>query len=171
MGRLDRESDILRDEAGVVIGRRTEHPLAHLFKSVPMGSADLPGMGLLPEMRHLLAIHVFDNLHCSPPRDPAYVYREPKRRPVGVHAGAGGVWVPVTHADDPAFLEDRGSVTVADVRDWTEERLRAQETAIAAERTRQRLVAQADPHITTPAQAGEGATPTPTGEGVSDGRA
>ncbi len=167
MGKLNRESDILRDEAGIVVGRRTEHPLAHLFKSVPMGSADLPGMGLLPEMRHLLAIHVFDNLRCSPPRDPAYVYREPKRRPAGTHAGAGGVWVPVAHAEDPAFAEDRSSVTVADVTDWSPERLRAQEIAIAAERTRQSLVANADPHITTPAQAGEGDTPTPAGEGVS----
>lgn len=165
MGRLNRESDILRDEAGVVVSRRTEHPLADLFKAVPMG-ANLPGMGLLPEMRQLLAIHVFDNLRCSPPRDPLYVYREPHRRPTGTHAGAGGVWVPVAHAEDPAFTENSHTVTVADVSDWSEERLKAQELAIKAERTRQRLIQQADPHIQTPAQAGEGAAPTPAGEGV-----
>lgn len=166
MGRLNRESDILRDEAGIVIGRRTEHPMSWVFKSVPMGSENMPGMGLLAEMRHLLAIHVFDNLHCSPPQNPAYVYKEPKNVPRGTHAGAGGVWVPIAHADDPAFAETAGSVTVSDVTDWSPERLKAQEIAIAAERTRQNLVAQADPHITTPAQAGEGDTPTPTGEGV-----
>lgn len=166
MGRLNQESDILRDEAGIIVGRRTEHPLAHLFKSVPMGSKELPGMGLLPEMRHLLAIHVFDNLRCSPPRDPLYVYKEPKRKPRGTHAGAGGVWVPIALADDPAFAEAPDAVTVANVAGWSEERLKAQEFAIAAERARQKLVAQADPHITTPEQAGEGGSPTPAGEGV-----
>lgn len=166
MGRMNRESDIVRDEAGVVIGRHQRHPLADLFKSVPMGSANLPGMRMPPEMEHLLAIHVFDNLRCSPPRDPLYVYREPTRRPVGAHAGAGGVWVPVSQLKNVAFAEDTETVTVADVSDWSEERLRAQEIAIAAERTRQKMVAQADPHIQTPAQAGEGDTPTPAGEGV-----
>lgn len=166
MARLNQESDIIRDEAGIVIGRRTEHPFAHLLKAVPMGNADMPGMGLPPEMRHLIAIHVWDNLRCSPPRDPLYVYKEPKRRPRGTHAGAGGVWVPMEHANDEAFVEESGTVTVADVGGWSEDRLKAQEIAIAAERTRQKLVAQADPHITTPEQAGEGPNPTPTGEGV-----
>lgn len=166
MGRLNRESDIVRDEEGIVIGRRTQHPYAGLFKAVPMGSKDMPGMSFPVEFQHLLAIHVFDNLRCSPPRDPLYVYREPRRRPQGSHAGAGGVWVPVKLANDPAFVEETGTVQVANVTDWSEERLRAQEIAIAAERTRQKLITQADPHIQTAAQAGEGPDPTPAGEGV-----
>lgn len=165
MGRLNAESDILRDEAGIVVGRRSEHPLAHLFKAVPLGPG-LPGMGMLPEHRHLLAIHVFDNLRCSPPRDPLYVLREPKNVPVGTHAGAGAVWVPVAHAADPAFVESRESVRIADVRGWSADRLKAQQAAIQAELIRQRLVEQADPHITTPEQAGEGDVPTPPGDGL-----
>lgn len=162
-----KKADIIRDEAGIVVGRRERHPLADLFKAVPMGAEGMPGMRMPPEMEHLLAIHVFDNLKCSPPQDPLYVYREPKRRPLGAHAGADGVWVPTSETKDPAFAEDRRTVSVVDVTDWSEERLAAQEIVIKAERTRQKMVAQADPHITTPAQAGEGDSPTETGEGVS----
>lgn len=167
MGKLNQESDIVRDEAGIVTGRRTQHPLAGLFRAVPMGGANMPGMTLPVEIRHLLAIHTFDNLRCSPPKNPLYVYREPKFVPKGSHAGAGGVWVPVALADDPAFTETDTTVTVADVRDWSAERLKAQELAIKHERIRQNLITQGDPHIQTAAQAGEGTDPTPAGEGMS----
>ena len=138
-----------------------------MLKSIPMGTANMPGMSLPPEIRHLIAIHVWDNLRCSPPRDPLYVYREPRGMPAGARAaGAGGVWVPIKHANDDAFAEDTEKIMVADVTDWTPQRLEAQRLAIAAEERRQRLIAQADPHIHTAAQAGEGDTPTPAGEGV-----
>lgn len=166
MGKLHAESDIVRDEAGIVVGRHTEHPYAPLLKQIPMGGANMPGMGLLPEMRQLIAIHIWDNLRCSGPRDPLYVLREPKNVPRGAGRDAASLWVPVSKLDDPAFVESDGSVTVADVRDWSPQRLKAQKIAIAAEERRQRMVAQADPHIVTPAQAGEGDTPTPPGEGA-----
>lgn len=160
------DSDIVRDEAGIVVGRHTEHPYADLLKQIPMGGANMPGMDLPAEMRHLIAIHIWDNLRCSGPRDPLYVLREPTNVPKGAGRRAASVWVPVSKLDDPAFAESDESVTVADVRDWSPERLKAQKIAIAAEERRQKMVAQADPHIQTPAQAGEGDTPTPGGEGV-----
>lgn len=148
---------IIRDEQGIVVGRRRRHPLADLFKDVPMGGTapNMPGMGILPEMQHLLAIHTFDNLRCSPPKDPRYVHKTPKNVPRGTHRGAPGLWVPIALANDPAFEETEDTVTIPDPAGWSPQKIAAMETALAAEKIEQTLVEQADAHITTPEQAGK----------------
>lgn len=146
---------IIRDEAGIVVAMRDRHPLADLFRWVPMGASNLPGMGIQPELQHLLAIHVFSNLRCDyDPERALYDYREPKRR-AGMHATAGGVWVPKGVQDDEAFAESEDSVTIPDPTGWTPQKLAAMKTAVRAEEIKQKAVEQADPHITTRAEAGE----------------
>lgn len=160
---VKRKQDMVLED-GVIVGRRNEHPHADLFKDVPMGGANLPNMNLPPEFRHLLAIHIFDNLDCSLPRNPRYVHRQPDKVPEGTHAGAGGVWVPTAQADDPAFAEVAASITVPDPAHWSDEKLNAAELVIKRERMQRKLVAQADPHITTKAEAAGTDEPTPTGQ-------
>lgn len=147
---------ILRDEEGIIVGRRRRHPLADLFKDVPMGTSNMPGMSMGPDIEHLLAIHVFDNMKCRyDPDRSLYVHRTPKKRPAGTHKGAPGVWVPKTVADDPAFEEDPETIEVPDPTGWSPAKLAAAKTAIVAEENAQRMVEQADPHITTREDAGE----------------
>ena len=146
---------IIRDEEGVVVDRRHRHPLADWLRCMPLGSSNLPGMNMDAMIEQRIAIHVFDNLHCSPPRDPAYVYRTPKQKPRGTHAAAPGVWVPVGLLEDEAFEESEESVTIPDPTDWSPAKLQAMKTAIVQEEAKQRLVEQADPHIQTREDAGE----------------
>lgn len=65
---------ILRDpQTGVVVGRRKQHPSAHLLTAIPAGSPDFPDMppfNMPPEMKQLLAVHLFDNLYPGLPLPP-----------------------------------------------------------------------------------------------------
>ncbi|WP_062368035.1 hypothetical protein ACK8HH_17075 [Gordonia sp. LUNF6] len=65
---------ILRDDQGVVVGRRTQHPHSHLLTAIPTANPDYPGMppfNMPAEMKQLIAIHVFDNLYPGLPEPPA----------------------------------------------------------------------------------------------------
>lgn len=66
---------LIRDKHGVVVGRRAKHPYAGLLTAVPMTSADHPDAQIPPanlpeELKHLIAVHVFDNLYPGLPLPP-----------------------------------------------------------------------------------------------------
>lgn len=65
---------ILRDpQTGVVVGRRNQHPHAHLFTAIPTANPDYPGMppfNMPDEMKQLIAVHFFDNLYPGLPLPP-----------------------------------------------------------------------------------------------------
>lgn len=66
---------LIRDKNGVVVGRRSQHPYTRLLTAIPMSSADypdaqIPPMNMPEEVKHLLAIHVFDNLYPGLPLPP-----------------------------------------------------------------------------------------------------
>ncbi|KXP00912.1 hypothetical protein [Tsukamurella pseudospumae] len=71
---------IHRNADGVVVARETRHPLAHYFRSVPMGEG-LPDMSMTEHTAQVLAMHVFDNLDCSAPRQPRYKAIPPEHGP------------------------------------------------------------------------------------------
>lgn len=55
-------------KTGVMLGRSAQHPLSSLFTAVPNSSVDYPDADLPPfnppeEFKHILAIHIFDNLY------------------------------------------------------------------------------------------------------------
>lgn len=113
--RRNRHRGLIRNADGVVIARRDEHPLAHLFEAVPSYDPAtqnaLPPMHMPPEFRQLLAIHIFDNLRCAPPADDA-VYRLVKNKVADAPLGlAGALWVPHSVPDEvfePEPVEDDG---------------------------------------------------------------
>lgn len=71
---------IHRNADGIVVARETRHPLAHYFRSIPMGEG-LPDMSLTEHTAQLLSVHVFDNLDCSAPRMPRYKAVPPEHGP------------------------------------------------------------------------------------------
>lgn len=145
--RSDRLSGIRRDPAtGVVIARESRHPLADLFRSAPMGQG-LPGMNIPAEAEHILAIHIFDNLNCSPPRNPKYKARKDKEqiRSTGID---GVKWVPTNAPDadedaDPEAAAD--DIVVADISGYNAMQLEAMKAQIREEEIKRKLAEQADP--------------------------
>lgn len=139
----DKLSGIRRDATtGIVLAREQRHPLADLFRSVPMGTG-LPGMKLPIEVEHLLAIHIFDNLDCSPPQNPLYKARPDKdaERALGM---PGVIWVPINTPDDPDTPDDDGTVVIADVAEYSERQLEAMKAQIRQVEIARKLAAQAD---------------------------
>ncbi|MEV0080900.1 hypothetical protein AB0H58_31195 [Nocardia neocaledoniensis] len=139
----DKLSGIRRDpHSGIVLAREQRHPLADLFRSVPMGTG-LPGMRMPIEAEHLLAIHIFDNLDCSPPQNPLYKARPDKDalRSTGM---PGVVWVPINTPDDPEDPAPPEAVMVADIGDYTPAQLEAMKAQIKQIELERRLSAQAD---------------------------
>ncbi|MFT4087401.1 MAG: hypothetical protein QM658_09650 [Gordonia sp. (in: high G+C Gram-positive bacteria)] len=95
---------LIRDREGVVLARTAEHPLAYLFEAIPSydpaSEKPLPPMHMPPEMRQIIAIHVFDNLKCGGPGEDA-VYRLVKNKTTDAPMGlAGAMWVPKSVPDD-----------------------------------------------------------------------
>lgn len=143
MGRFD---GIHRDpKTGVTIARRDKHPLAGLFKAIPSGAGEIP-INIPDELHHLLAIHIFDNLRCSPPNQPLYKYRQSAVNP---EAGMnGGLWVPIDAPDEefaPAGPNADLPVPAEEINMWTPEKMAAMKTAMRAKEIRDKLAEGADP--------------------------
>ena len=147
---------MVRDpKTGVVHARKHEHPLRHVFEAVPNGTA-IP-FNMPPEMQQVLAIHVFDNLRCSPPADDA-VYRlvRAKANP-DAPLGTGGVmWVPKTVPDSTFDRPDVqvGAVAVEgipDIEDLDDAQLDALEARIADRKIAQTQAANLDVPVETEA--------------------
>lgn len=140
----DKLSGIRRDpNNGIVLAREQRHPMADLFRSVPMGTG-LPGMRMPIEAEHLLAIHIFDNLDCSPPRSPLYKARPDKDalRSTGM---PGYIWVPINTPDDPADPStDDEPVMVADIGEYNDRQIAAMKVQIEEIERRRKMIAQAD---------------------------
>ena len=139
----DKLSGIRRDPTtGIVTAREQRHPLADLFRSVPMG-VGLPGMRMQVEAEQLLAIHIFDNLDCSPPRTPLYKPRADTDalRSTGM---PGVLWVPINTPDDPDAPPVDEPVMVADIGTYTPAQLEAMKAQIKQIEMERRLIAQAD---------------------------
>ena len=158
MGRLD---GITRDSNGIVLSRRDVHPLAYLFRAIPSGLENT-NFSMPAEMTHLLAIHLFDNLDCSPPRAPKYKYRESAD---SQHEGLGGEWVPDSAPDeDYAAAAFGGAVEIpGDIDEWSQAKRDAVKLAIRAAEIKAKMVQQADP-----AMPDSGAVPVVSTEPVVD---
>lgn len=134
---------VLRDpKTGIVIARKRRHPLADLFIDAPMGQG-LPGMHMAPEAEHILAIHVFDNLDCSPPRNPKYK-RRLDRDSVASLGQKRYIYVPINEPDDGNDVAEE-VVEVADISHYDDDQLAAMEVQIQQVKVRKKLVEQADP--------------------------
>lgn len=140
MGSLD---GITRDKDGIVLSRRDVHPLAYLFRALPSG-LDGTYFTLPPEIHHLLAIHIFDNLDCSPPRAPKYKYREAAN---AQHEGQGGDWVPDSAPDEDYAAAAFGAAVEipGDIDEWSQAKRDAVKLAIRAAEIKSKMVQQADP--------------------------
>ena len=139
----DKLSGIRRDpNTGIVLARERRHPLADLFRNVPMGQG-LPGMKMMPEAEHLLAIHAFDNLQCSPPRDPLYKART-DRDALAATGIAQVIWVPINTPDPEDEPPVETTVVVADISGYTPAQIEAMKAQIREEEIRRKLSAQAD---------------------------
>ncbi|MRH85989.1 hypothetical protein GFY24_00665 [Nocardia sp. SYP-A9097] len=142
--RADRLDGIRRDpETGIVYARESRHPLADWFRSVPMGQG-LPGMQMPPEIQHLLAIHVFDNLRLPAPTDALYKPRRDKNATAATGHDAV-TWVPIG-APDEGQGEDitEAPVLVADITGYTPAQIAAMKAQIRQEEIRQKMLAQSD---------------------------
>lgn len=143
----DRLSGIVRDKTtGIVLTRSQRHPLADLFMSAPMGPGNLPGMNIPYEAHHILAIHVFDNLDCSPPRNPLYKFRRnlEQERSTGI---PGALWVPVNTPDKEYEPVADEVVEVVDITDYTPMQIEAMKAQIREKEIRDKLTANLDPHV------------------------
>ena len=131
---------IHRNADGVVVARETRHPLAHYFRSVPMGEG-LPDMSLTEHTAQVLAMHVFDNLDCSAPRMPRYKAIAPEHGP-DVWDNPPR-WVPIKDEEeesrvgrDPVEDPDFDASRVPDFSDLSEEELDVAESRLLARRNR-----------------------------------
>lgn len=134
---------VLRDpKTGIVIARKDRHPLADLFIDAPMGQG-LPGMHMAPEAEHILALHIFDNLRCSPPQDPLYKRRLDKDS-VASLGQKRFIWVPIKEPDDGNDVVDE-VIEVDDISHYTPDQRAAMKVQIRQLEVRDKLVEQADP--------------------------
>ncbi|WP_282775864.1 hypothetical protein [Nocardia sp. CC201C] len=142
--RSDKLDGIRRDKAtGIVLAREHRHPLADWLRSVPMGTG-LPGMQMPPEIEHLLAIHLFDNLRLPAPTAPLYTPRVDKaaRRDIGKDAV---IWVPIGTPEEEETEPVTGQpVTIADISDYTPAQLAAMKAAIRRAEIEAKMVEQSD---------------------------
>lgn len=160
MGRFD---GITKDpKTGITLARRDKHPLAGLFKAIPSGAGNIP-INIPDELHHLLAIHIFDNLRCTPPNQPLYKYREAAVNP---EAGLnGGLWVPIDEPDEDYAPDEEAfelPVSQEEISMWSPKNVQAMKLAIRAKEIRDKLAEGADPVPPTPAAPEDepgGATP------------
>lgn len=153
-GNQQRNRGMVRDKkSGVVLAREQEHPQRYVFESIPNGTP-IP-FHMDPEMQQVLAIHVFDNLKCSPPGDDA-VYRlvRSKANP-GAPLGTGGVvWVPKTVPDsafEPEQVEPLLVEGVPDIESLDDAQLDALQVRIADRKIAQSQAANLDVPVETDA--------------------
>lgn len=145
--KTDHLAGIVRDpKTGIVLARTIRHPLADLFMSAPMGQG-LPALNIHPfnEISQILAIHMFDNLDCSPPRDPKYKWR-PNNAQVRATGLPGVLWVPI-NTPDPEPTVAAEPVEVADISEYSTEQLAVLKSQIRQVEIRQKLINNLDPHV------------------------
>ena len=146
MAKADKDGIIRDRRTGIVLARKDRHPLADLFKDVPMGEG-LPGLHMgLPEVEHLLAIHVFDNLGCSPPQEPLYK-AVPDRESLTATGSDRVLWVPVATPDPVPAEEADEQIFVADISDYNADQMAALEFQIQQKKIADKMLEQADPHV------------------------
>lgn len=159
MGKID---GIIRDpETGVVIARRDRHPLADLLRAIPSGAGGVE-FSMPPELQHIIAIHLFDNLKCSPPTNPLYEYREPTVGHSGLNTGHDTSWVPVGAVANPAAVV-ADPISLPDPAGWSAEKLHAMKLAIRNEEIQQKLILSTD--VVADPDANSGPNPTAAGGG------
>lgn len=143
----DKLSGIVRDkQTGIVLARTQRHPLADLFRSAPMGMGNMPGMNIPAEAEHILAIHIFDNLDCSPPRRPKYKYRVNKEQVTSTGI-PGALWVPIDAPDEDYEPAPDEVVEVADISGYGPMQVEAMKAQIREHEIRAKLAANVDPHV------------------------
>lgn len=142
MGKID---GIKRDpDTGIVIARRDPHPLADEFRAIPAGNGIDTVFNLPVEMRQVLAIHIFDNRDCSPPRNPNYFYVEPEGgQQIGLN---GGMWLPASAA--PKRAPEK--VVLPDASGWSNRKIEHMKAALRQEEIKRNLINDADPRAGEP---------------------
>lgn len=145
MPKADKEGVVRDRRTGIVLSRKNRHPLADVFKDAPMGEG-LPGMHMDPMAEHLLAIHVFDNLRCSPPQDPLY-----RAAPDPDSLNATGtdrvIYVPVGTSDPAADDDAAEPILVADISDYNADQIAAMKLQLQQKEIADKMLEQADPHV------------------------
>ena len=158
MGKID---GVERDKAtGIVLSRRDRHPLADLLKAIPSGAGGVE-FSMPPELQHIIAIHLFDNLDCSPPREPKYSYREPTLGHSGLNTGNDPSWVPVGKASPVKVAAE--PMVLPDPEGWSPEKLAAMTIGIRNEEIKRTMILSSDPVLDPDATTGE--NPTEAGGG------
>lgn len=146
MAKADKDGIIRDRRTGIVLARKDRHPLADLFKDVPMGEG-LPGLHMgLPEVEHLLAIHVFDNMDCSPPRNPLY-RAVPDPDSLNATGTDRVIYVPVDTPNPVAVEEEDEQIFVADISKYNADQMAALKLQIQQKEIADKMLEQADPHI------------------------
>lgn len=87
-----RNRSVIMDPAktGIVWARKREHPLRRIFDSIPVRwpdhpEVDMPPMDQPPEVKQVLAIHLFDNLRFMSPADVTDLLRSAVTAAIGRH--------------------------------------------------------------------------------------
>lgn len=159
MARRANQRDRGRIRDGKITTARTrEHPLRWVFEGVPLfptpsSAASQVPMGMPTEMQQALAIHVFDNLHCSAPADDAVyeLVRSAEPQPLGL---GGVMWVPPKIASqlraEQEIVDAVDPDTVPDIDTLDDAQLAVLEARIEARRHDEQRVAQLDQPIEAP---------------------
>ncbi|WP_353107839.1 hypothetical protein [Gordonia sp. (in: high G+C Gram-positive bacteria)] len=146
-----RDRGVIKDrKTGVVLARRRQHSHLQLLTSIPNNhpdypDADLPPFNMPDEIKHLLAIHVFDNLYPGLPLPPGegetwtvtsstgetWTVNGSRYRlvnPTGdtkPHGGNGEVWLPWVVPAEAVATADGDVDGVPDVDDLDDAQLAA----------------------------------------------
>ncbi|WP_415395224.1 hypothetical protein ACMTN4_07590 [Rhodococcus globerulus] len=144
MAKADKDGIVRDRRTGIVLARKNRHPLADLFKDIPMGEG-LPGMHMDPMAEHILAIHVVDNLGFVPSNAPLY-----KAVPDPDSLNATGtdrvLWVPI-NTPDPIVDELDEPIVVADISNYDPDQIAALEMQLQQKKIADKLLEQADPQV------------------------
>jgi hypothetical protein len=145
VAKADKDGIVRDRRTGIVLARKNRHPLADLFKDIPMGEG-LPGMHMDPMAEHLLAIHIFDNLGCSPPQDPLYK-SVPDPESLAATGSDRVLWVSV-NIPDPVPEDEAGEqIEVADISGYDADQMAAMEFQMKQKRIADKMLEQADPQV------------------------
>ncbi|OZE95081.1 hypothetical protein CH302_19265 [Rhodococcus sp. 15-2388-1-1a] len=147
---------ILRDpQTNIVIARRHAHPYIDVFNAIPSEAGvnfDMPA-----ELKQLCAIHIFDNLGCSPPTEPRYIYVPPSSAiAVGGQKNVGTWEPPVKGRKAAKEADPERPVVVPDPQGWTKRKIAAMRAALKSEEIRQQLIDGADAGVRQQMKDAEG---------------
>ncbi|SNS57960.1 hypothetical protein [Rhodococcoides kyotonense] len=147
---------ILRDpQTNIVIARRHAHPYIDVFNAIPSETGvnfDMP-----QELKQLCALHIFDNLGCSPPTNPRYVYVPPSTAlAVGGQKNVGTWEPPVKGRKAAKEADPERPVVVPAATGWSKTKIAAMRAELKREELRQSMIDGADAGVRQQLKDAEG---------------